>query len=268
MLVHFGELVPHSAPMVSTCPTCAPGRVPALPPRPWLGAAAGQGCEKTPRRGGEGSRGCPRAQPPVGPARRSRPAPSAPAGALTPIPLRKHLLSFKVTRPPFLRGETIYSITTAPFRLAGEKISQKQRALYRKKPQRQARRCLRAPRPSLPPLAEERAEISRPAARLPGETARNSRPRLRRARNHHLIIITAPIIATAMTTTAIAAVKVVIAVLKGRRVFSGQVTERHRRTGKPVPSRVSRSRASSPRGTERLPVRGTARLRRSPGRSL
>lgn len=56
-------------------------------------------------------------------------------------------------------GKTNQSITTARFRLAGGKVSQKQSALYWKKPHWQARHCLRALRPRLPPLTAEHRDI-------------------------------------------------------------------------------------------------------------
>lgn len=95
-----------AAPALPGCRARPVAAHPAAPSRS-PGSELQRDKDGTKRPGGAGGncRGWPRAQPPARPARRSRPAPSAPAGALTPILLRKHLLSFKVTPPPFRRGE-------------------------------------------------------------------------------------------------------------------------------------------------------------------
>lgn len=137
-------------------------------PQPcWLRTAAGQGCEKRPGEAGEGSRGWPRAQPPARPARRSRPAPSAPAGGLTPILLRKHLLGFKVTRPPFRHGEN--KARASPQHASGwlgKKVPQKQREYTGRNPTGRrdtaCAHCAPAFRPS-----RRSTETSWPAAQFP-----------------------------------------------------------------------------------------------------
>lgn len=100
----------------------------------------------------EGSRNWPRAQPAARPARRSRPAPSAPAGALTPILLRKHLLGFKLLDCPSAMGKTNYSTTAARFRLAGGKSIPKAEGLILEEtpPAGEALPARTAPQPSAP----------------------------------------------------------------------------------------------------------------------
>lgn len=110
--VYFRQLAPHVAPADFHVgeQRCRGRALPVPSPAPELPPSSSepqrdQHGRKRPGGAGEGSRGWLRALPPAPPTQRSRPAPSAPAGALTPLLLRKHLLSFKVAPPPFRHGE-------------------------------------------------------------------------------------------------------------------------------------------------------------------
>lgn len=217
-------------------------------PQPWLRTAAGQGCEKRPGEAGESSRGWPRAQPPARPARQSRPAPSAPAGALTPILLRKHLLGFKVTRPPFRHGEN--KTRASPQHASGwqgKKYAKSRGNTLEETPRAGETLPARtAPQPSAPHGGAPRHRGPRRSFR---ETARNSCFHSAACPQPLLIIITPPKITIAVTTTAIIAVKNSNSNTKGKKKgFRGTGDEEGQEDGEPVPCRISRGSGDQPEG--------------------
>lgn len=150
-------------------------------------------------------------------------------------------------------GETNYNITTARFRLAGRKNYPKSRGPYigRNPTGRRGTACAHCA-PAFRP-SPRNTRTSRPAARFPRETARNSRSHSAACPQPLLVIITPATITIAVTTAAIIAVIIVIAILNGRkRVFEGQMMKRDRRTGEPVPCHIPRSTGQQPEGNSLL----------------
>lgn len=213
---------------------------------------AGEGCAKPSRRGGWGLRGWPRARPPARPARRGRPAPSAPEGALTPILLRKHLLSFKVTRPPFRHGDNKPQPHHSALQAGRGKSTPQKRPFPERNTAAGEALPARTLRPSLPPLCAE----GRGSPRHRGPQRLFS-ARLRNSLTHpaaypqRLLILITPIITIA--TTAIGTIIIIAIVISRIRGSKGQVTKRGGRTGEPAPCRCAGRCADA---ENRRPARG------------
>lgn len=214
------------------------GRLPAAEPGPCASRQAGwrrspgsstvqreKDVVNHPGGAGGGSPGWPRAQLPARPAWWDR---SAPAGALIPILLRKHLLSFKVMREPFRRGEKKPQRHHSALQTARVKTTQKKGLLLEEIPQLPARTALQ---PSAP-----RRGGSRIAAPL--RPQRFSAPDCATAAPHPAAYPQFLLIITMKITIAITAT-VIMEIIARIRGSERQVTKQGRRTGESMSCRCA-----------------------------